>query len=138
MNDTPDPAAPYRVLAGRRWTFRNLAGHVTGKQGVKALVEWVRHQFDPALNWREVEWIRSVWPGKLIIKGILDVEDARIASKTGASAMVARRNCIVRILDTSVVALANCPVTPCRPPAHAENADDTGGAAASSAPKTGD
>src|SRR6478672_6832899 len=65
------PGWVYSVLAGRRWTFRNLAGHMTGEQGVKALVEWVRHQFDPALNWRDVDWIRSVWPGKLIIKGIL-------------------------------------------------------------------
>jgi L-lactate dehydrogenase (cytochrome) len=88
INMATKPGWVYRVLAGRRWTFRNLAGHVTGEQGVKALVEWVRQQFDPALNWRDVEWIRSVWPGKLIIKGILDVEDARIASKTGASAIV--------------------------------------------------
>ena len=88
INMATKPGWVYRVLAGRRWTFRNLAGHMTGEQGVKALVEWVQHQFDPALNWKDVEWIRSVWPGKLIIKGILDVEDAKIASKTGASAIV--------------------------------------------------
>ena len=52
------------------------------------MAEWVAHQFDPSLNWSDVEWIRSIWPGKLIIKGILDVEDARIASKTGAAAIV--------------------------------------------------
>ena len=46
------------------------------------------HQFDPTLNWNDVEWIRSLWPGKLIIKGILDVEDARIAARTGAAAIV--------------------------------------------------
>ena len=45
-------------------------------------------QFDPALSWKDVEWIRSLWPGKLIIKGVLDVEDARLAAKTGASALV--------------------------------------------------
>ena len=46
------------------------------------------HQFDPTLNWNDVEWIRSIWPGKLIIKGILDVDDARTASKAGATAIV--------------------------------------------------
>ena len=82
------PGWAYGVLAGRRWTFGNLAGHLKGKEGVKATAEWVAHQFDSSLNWSDVEWIRSIWPGKLIIKGILDVEDARIASKTGAAAIV--------------------------------------------------
>jgi L-lactate dehydrogenase (cytochrome) len=77
-----------RVLAGKRWTFGNLAGYVAGHEGVEALSEWISHQFDSALNWKDVEWIRSIWPGKLIIKGILDVEDARLATKTGAAAIV--------------------------------------------------
>ena len=47
-----------------------------------------RSQFDTTLNWKDVEWIRSIWPGKLVLKGILDVEDAEIAAKTGAQAMV--------------------------------------------------
>jgi L-lactate dehydrogenase (cytochrome) len=51
-------------------------------------VEWTNSQFDQALSWKDVEWIRSLWPGKLIIKGILDVDDARLAAKTGASAIV--------------------------------------------------
>ena len=59
-----------------------------GEEGVKALAEWIAHQFDPTLNWKDVEWIRSIWPGKLIIKGILDVEDAKLAAKTGAAAIV--------------------------------------------------
>jgi len=82
------PAWVYRVLAGKRWTFGNLAGRVKGKEGVKALSEWIAHQFDPSLNWKDVDWIRSIWPGKLIIKGILDVEDAKLATKTGAAAIV--------------------------------------------------
>lgn len=82
------PGWVYGMLAGKRWTFGNLAGHVTGKEGVKALSEWIAHQFDPTLNWKDVEWIRSIWPGKLIIKGILDVEDAKLATKTGAAAIV--------------------------------------------------
>ncbi|HTN48647.1 MAG TPA: alpha-hydroxy acid oxidase [Burkholderiaceae bacterium] len=76
------------VLAGRRWTFGNLAGHVKGTGGVKSLAQWVGAQFDQALSWNDIEWIRSIWPGKLILKGILDVEDARMAVRSGASALV--------------------------------------------------
>ena len=57
-------------------------------EDVKSLAEWTKHQFDETLNWSDVEWIRSIWPGKLIIKGILDVEDAGLAAKTGAAAIV--------------------------------------------------
>ena len=78
----------YGVLTGKRRTFGNLAGHVHGKARVRALTEWIAHQFDETLSWRDVEWLRSIWPGKLIIKGILDVDDARLAVKTGASAIV--------------------------------------------------
>jgi len=88
INMATRPGWVWRVLAGKRWTFGNLAGYAKGEQGITALAEWIAHQFDPALCWKDVEWIRSVWPGKLIIKGILDVEDARIASKTGAAAIV--------------------------------------------------
>ena len=76
------------MLASKRWTFGNLDGHVKGEAGVRALAEWIRHQFDETLNWKDVEWIRSIWPGKLIIKGILDVEDAKLAAETGAAAIV--------------------------------------------------
>jgi len=82
------PRWAYRVLAGKRWTFGNLAGHVKGEQGVKALAEWIGHQFDASLNWNDIDWIRNIWPGKLIIKGILDIEDAKLAAKTGAAAIV--------------------------------------------------
>ncbi len=64
------------VLGGQRWTFGNLAGHVKGMEGVRSLAQWVGSQFDEALSWKDVDWVRSVWPGKLILKGILDVEDA--------------------------------------------------------------
>ncbi|HEX2216087.1 MAG TPA: alpha-hydroxy acid oxidase, partial [Xanthobacteraceae bacterium] len=50
--------------------------------------QWTASQFDPTLSWKDVEWIRDMWPGKLIIKGILDLEDARLATKTGAQAIV--------------------------------------------------
>jgi L-lactate dehydrogenase (cytochrome) len=82
------PAWALSVLRGKRKTFGNLAGHVRGMENVNSLAQWIAGQFDPALSWKDVEWIRSLWPGKLIIKGVLDVEDARLAAKTGASAIV--------------------------------------------------
>jgi L-lactate dehydrogenase (cytochrome) len=82
------PAWALSILRGKRKTFGNLAGHVQGMENVNSLAQWTASQFDPALSWKDVEWVRSVWPGKLILKGILDVEDARIAAKAGASALV--------------------------------------------------
>jgi L-lactate dehydrogenase (cytochrome) len=82
------PAWALSVARGRRKTFGNLAGHVRGMENVNSLAQWIAGQFDPALSWKDVEWIRSLWPGKLILKGIMDVEDARIAVKTGAAALV--------------------------------------------------
>ncbi len=52
------------------------------------LSQWISGQFDPALSWKDVEWIAGLWNGKLILKGILDIEDARVAAKTGAAALV--------------------------------------------------
>ena len=82
------PAWAFSILKGRRKTFGNLAGHVRGMENVTSLAQWTASQFDPTLNWKDVEWVKSVWPGKLILKGILDVEDARTAIKTGASALI--------------------------------------------------
>jgi L-lactate dehydrogenase (cytochrome) len=82
------PAWALGVLRGKRKNFGNLAGHVHGMESVNSLAQWIAGQFDPALNWSAVEWVRSLWPGKLILKGVLDVEDARLAAKTGASAIV--------------------------------------------------
>src|SRR6476660_6126794 len=82
------PAWALSVLRGKRKTFGNLAGHVRGMENVNSLAQWTSSQFDPTLSWKDVEWIRGLWPGKLILKGILDVEDARIAAKTGAGALV--------------------------------------------------
>ena len=82
------PAWALSVLRGKRKTFGNLAGHVRGMENVNSLAQWTASQFDPALSWKDVEWIRSLWPGKLILKGILDVEDARTAAKMGAGALV--------------------------------------------------
>ena len=77
------------VARARSRTFGNLAGYVTGnKDDVNSLSVWIAGQFDTTLNWKDVEWIKSLWPGKLMLKGILDPEDARIAAKTGAAALV--------------------------------------------------
>ncbi len=57
-------------------------------ENVNSLARWIAGQFDPALSWKDVDWIRSLWPGKLILKGILDVEDAKLAAKAGANAIV--------------------------------------------------
>jgi L-lactate dehydrogenase (cytochrome) len=82
------PAWVVSILQGKRKTFGNLAGHLRGMDDVISLAQWTNTQFDASLNWKDVEWVRSLWPGELIIKGILDVEDAQVAAKTGAGALV--------------------------------------------------
>jgi L-lactate dehydrogenase (cytochrome) len=82
------PAWALSVLRGKRKTFGNIAGHYPGMANVTVLSKWIAEQFDASLNWKDVEWIKSLWPGKLILKGILDVEDARMAVNTGAAALV--------------------------------------------------
>jgi len=82
------PSWVLSILKGKSKTFGNLAGHVKGMDDVTSLAQWTNNQFDPALNWKDVEWIKKIWPGKLIIKGILDVDDARTAAKLGADAIV--------------------------------------------------
>jgi L-lactate dehydrogenase (cytochrome) len=76
------------VLFGKHRTFGNLVGHIGGASGISTLAEWTQTQFDPSANWRDVEWVRSRWPGKLILKGVLDAEDARCAVAAGADAIV--------------------------------------------------
>jgi len=82
------PAWVAGVLRGKRRTFGNLMGHLKGTDDITALSTWIGTQFDTTLNWKDVDWIRSIWPGKLILKGILDAEDAELAAKTGAQAIV--------------------------------------------------
>jgi L-lactate dehydrogenase (cytochrome) len=76
------------ILRGRRKTFGNLAGYVKGMDNVVSLSQWIGKQFDPKLNWKDIEWVRDQWPGRLVLKGILDVEDAKIAQKMGITAIV--------------------------------------------------
>jgi L-lactate dehydrogenase (cytochrome) len=82
------PGWVWGMLRGKRKTFGNLAGYTPSDANIASLASWISTQFDPALSWKDVEWVKSLWPGKLIIKGVLDVEDARIAAKTGADAIV--------------------------------------------------
>jgi L-lactate dehydrogenase (cytochrome) len=82
------PAWALSVLRGKRKTFGNISGHIKGMENVNVLSQWISGQFDPSLSWKDIEWIAGLWPGKLVLKGILDVEDARIAAKAGAAALV--------------------------------------------------
>ncbi|WP_022721929.1 alpha-hydroxy acid oxidase, partial [Rhodopseudomonas sp. B29] len=76
------------ILGTQRRNFGNIAGHLAGSKDLHSVSAWTASQFDASLNWKDIDWIRSIWPGKLIIKGILDVEDAREAVKVGAEALV--------------------------------------------------
>ncbi len=82
------PAWVAGVLRGKRRTFGNLVGHLKGTDDITALGTWIATQFDTSLSWKDLDWIRSIWPGQLVLKGILDVEDANEAAKTGAQALV--------------------------------------------------
>jgi L-lactate dehydrogenase (cytochrome) len=82
------PAWVAGILRGKRRTFGNLAGHLKIDDDITSLSTWINSQFDTSLNWKDIDWIRSIWPGKLILKGILDVEDAEEAAKSGAQALV--------------------------------------------------
>jgi L-lactate dehydrogenase (cytochrome) len=82
------PAWAAQVLFGKHRTFGNLAGRIGGSSGISTLAEWTQTQFDPSANWRDVEWVRGRWPGKLILKGVLDAEDARLGVAAGADAIV--------------------------------------------------
>jgi L-lactate dehydrogenase (cytochrome) len=76
------------MLGTRRHTFRNLVGHVQGVSDMRSLAAWTAEQFDPRLNWDDVAWVKQQWGGRLILKGIMDVEDARLAAASGADAIV--------------------------------------------------
>jgi L-lactate dehydrogenase (cytochrome) len=81
------PAWALGVLFGRRRTFGNLEAHMQGS-ALQTLSQWIATQFDPAVTWKDIEWVRSHWPGKLIVKGILDPEDAKLACAEGVDAIV--------------------------------------------------
>jgi L-lactate dehydrogenase (cytochrome) len=76
------------MLGATRREFGNIVGHVKGVENMGSLSAWTAQQFDPALNWGDVEWIKKRWGGKLILKGIQDVEDAKLAVESGADALI--------------------------------------------------
>jgi L-lactate dehydrogenase (cytochrome) len=76
------------MLGTRRHTFGNLVGHVQGVSDMRTLSAWTSEQFDPTLTWDDVQWVKQRWGGKLILKGIMDVRDARLAADSGADALV--------------------------------------------------
>ncbi len=77
-----------RTLKAKRRNFGNIAGVGKGTADLGSVAAWTAAQFDATLNWKDLDWIRSIWPGKIVIKGIHDVDDAREAVKVGAQAMV--------------------------------------------------
>ena len=76
------------MLGTKRRSFGNIVGHVDGVGDVSSLSSWTADQFDPSLNWSDVEWIKKLWGGKIILKGVMDAEDARLAAQSGADALV--------------------------------------------------
>ena len=82
------PQWAFSMLGTKRRTFRNIAGHAKDATDLSSLAKWTHDQFDPQLSWKDVAWIKERWGGKLIIKGILDAEDAKMAAKTGADAII--------------------------------------------------
>ena len=82
------PSWAFNVLKSKRKTFGNLEGQIKGADNLLTLSQWIAGQFDPTLSWRDIAWVKERWGGKLILKGILDVEDAKIAAATGADAIV--------------------------------------------------
>ncbi len=88
MNMATKPAWCMGMLGTKRRDFRNIVGHVKGVENMSSLSAWTAEQFDPRLNWGDVEWIKKRWGGKIILKGIQDAEDARLAVDSGADALI--------------------------------------------------
>jgi L-lactate dehydrogenase (cytochrome) len=88
LNLTTKPRWCWGMAHTRRRHFGNIVGHVQGVQDLSSLASWTAAQFDPGLSWNDVEWIKRRWGGKLILKGVLDAEDARLALATGADALI--------------------------------------------------
>jgi len=88
LNMMTKPAWCMEMLGTKRREFRNIVGHVEGVENMASLSAWTAEQFDPSLSWDDLKWIKDRWGGKIILKGILDAEDAELAVKSGADALV--------------------------------------------------
>src|SRR2546421_2070628 len=82
------PGWALNVMTSKRKSFGNLAGRLPDAKSLSTLSQWIAGQFDPTLSWKDVEWVKKLWGGPLVLKGILGVEDAKIAAQTGADAIV--------------------------------------------------
>jgi L-lactate dehydrogenase (cytochrome) len=82
------PRWAWNVLRAPSRSFGNLEGRIGGADSLTTLAQWIANQFDPTLSWQDLAWIRELWPGKLIVKGIMDAEDARLAAEHGVDAIV--------------------------------------------------
>ena len=108
MNLATKPSWCLGMLGTRRRQFRNIVGHVEGVKDMSSLADWTTSQFDPRLSWEDVAEIRRMWDGKVILKGILDAEDAKQAVNVGADAIVVS-NHGGRQLDSAASSIAALP-----------------------------
>ena len=108
LNLATKPRWCWGMLRTPRRGFGNIVGHATGVGDLASLSSWTAEQFDPTLSWADVEWIKKRWGGKLILKGILDEEDARLAARSGADALIVS-NHGGRQLDGAMSSIAALP-----------------------------
>ncbi|MGH8806807.1 MAG: alpha-hydroxy acid oxidase [Noviherbaspirillum sp.] len=108
LNMMTRPNWCWGMLNTRRRGFGNIVGHAKDVSDMSSLSSWTTEQFDPALSWDDIEWVRKRWGGKLILKGIMDVEDARLAAQSGADALIVS-NHGGRQLDGAVSSIAALP-----------------------------
>ena len=108
INLATKPSWCLGMLGTRRRQFRNIVGHVEGVKDMSSLADWTASQFDPRLSWEDVAEIRRMWDGKVILKGILDAEDAKQAVNVGADAIVVS-NHGGRQLDSAASSIAALP-----------------------------
>jgi L-lactate dehydrogenase (cytochrome) len=102
------PGWALNVLRGKRRSFGNLEGRIPDARSLTTLSQWIAGQFDPTLSWKDVEWVKKLWGGKLILKGILDAEDATTAAGCGVDAIVVS-NHGGRQLDSTISSIRALP-----------------------------
>lgn len=88
LNLMTKPRWCWGILNTRRRGFGNVVGHVSNVTDMSSLSSWTAEQFDPALSWDDIQWVKRRWGGKLILKGIMDIADARLAAQSGADALI--------------------------------------------------
>ena len=108
LNMATKPGWCLGMLGTKHRQFGNIVGHAKSVSDMSSLSSWTAEQFDPALSWDTVQWVRDRWPGKLILKGVLDVEDAVMAAKCGADALIVSNHGGLQ-LDGAVSSIAALP-----------------------------